>query len=704
MKTNYRFNSVLCAAGILLAASSGFSAQDLIVMRFNAATNVNNWVKWWGSAPTTMTFDQNNDAGNNVASGSMKTTVQFNLASYGGDNQFALRGALSGDGNLSGKVIDATKYDRIEFDLSWDPNSPTDANGNMGTLDVGLVPTDSSQVWFPGLTVTNMGGFQHISMAITTNMDQVKLATIGGVVFKMWSGNATTGFTGTASFWLDNIKLVPKGFITDFDSDGFFANGAFWNWWGGAARTVEWDPLTDVAGDIGSGALKISVNFTGTGDNQYSEGMSFSGHGTYNGAVTINPADYASLDFDLRWDPASTLTLDTVNNNGDPNGLGLGLGSASGWAQTWIPNADQPKVVADGAWHHISVPLNAAWPQMAGLIFKKYFNTGAQFTGTMVFWMDNIRFIPSSAPVPPPTMALRKAKTGLNLLATKGGAQYQRQSLRSLPANTLLWYGNPDPVTYSMTITDFPSGATYGGFQAHIILAPDTGGGTAPDYADPNAILLDIHATAAGAANATFRYKTNQPTANSQMYSTSQGQLGTLNAPTALGTWSLTFQNNTNITLRGPGNTSLNLVMPPESAAFFNSAAPMMGTYFGIQPNNLGNIGQGVAMSEIKITYGSTVLVDDTFSTVDPTQQVDPALWNLRMDDPVGIFVITNQPSYWLSWSLPDVNFVLQARTNFTSAPFDPGWTNILTGNTRTILLNPSSLPDPKQTFFFMKK
>jgi hypothetical protein len=701
MKKLSKFKYLFCAATLLLGSLAPSLAQP-IVHRFNTASSTNNWTKWWGSDVTTIGFDSAMDAAANLSSGALKVTATFNFATYGGDNQFAIRGALSGNGNLSGLVVDATKYDRLEFDLYWDPSSPTRPSGDYGGLDVGLVPTDYSQVWFPNFGVTNVGQWTHISLAVS-NLNQTQISQIGGVVLKMWSGDTNSEMTGTATFWVDNLKLIPKGFITDFDNESYISGNGFWNWWGGAARTVSWDPAKDAANDTNSGSINISVTFSGTGDNQYSEGMSLSGTGSYNSGIIIPTAGYSSLEFDLLWDTNSTLAAGTVNTNGDPQGLGLGLGSTS-WGQTWIPTATEPQIVADGAWHHVSIPINPTWPDTAGLIFKKYFNTGAQFTGTMNFWVDNISFTPSSAPPPLPKMSLTSAKTGLNLFLSQPGQQYQREGIRSIPADSIQWYGNPNPVTYSVTIGQFPDGAAYGGVQCHIFLVPDTAGANGPDYADPNAIMLDIRASAANAGLATFRFKTNQPNGNSQMYNSSQGQLGPLNAPSVLGTWSLSFNNNTNIVITGPGGATTNLVMSPDAAAMFNSTTPVMGTYFGIQPNNAANIGQGVNISEIKVTSGSTVVVDDKFPTPDPTQQVDPNLWTLKMDDTAGIFVVDQLPAYWLGWSLPDSGYALQAKTNLNSAAFPVTQTPVLNGGARLLYLPPPQLPATKESYFFLKK
>jgi hypothetical protein len=132
------------------------------------------------------------------------------------------------------------------------------------------------------------------------------------------------------------------------------SSNAFWNWWGGATRSIEWDNTKDSAGDTNSGALRINVEFSGTGDNQFSQGMSLSGAGNYNSAVTIHTADYASLEYDVLWDTFSTLPVDTLNTTGDPQGIGIGLAKPD-WGQTWPPAASQPKAVADGAWHHVTL-------------------------------------------------------------------------------------------------------------------------------------------------------------------------------------------------------------------------------------------------------------------------------------------------------------------------------------------------------------
>ena len=52
------------------------------------------------------------------------------------------------------------------------------------------------------------GGWMHVVAPIDptgAGLDQIT-----GVVLKMWSGDPASGQTGTATFWLDNVKLMAK--------------------------------------------------------------------------------------------------------------------------------------------------------------------------------------------------------------------------------------------------------------------------------------------------------------------------------------------------------------------------------------------------------------------------------------------------------------------------------------------------------------
>src|SRR5881628_2200802 len=101
----------------LLAAAGGLqAADDFVINTFDTAVEASQWSRWWGSAMQTYEWDGAVDADSNPNSGSLKVTVQFNVAAYGGDNQFA---ALRSFGSLDG-----SQYTNLVMDLLWDPGSP----------------------------------------------------------------------------------------------------------------------------------------------------------------------------------------------------------------------------------------------------------------------------------------------------------------------------------------------------------------------------------------------------------------------------------------------------------------------------------------------------------------------------------------------------------------------------------------------------
>ena len=475
------------------------------------------------------------------------------------------------------------------------------------------------------------------------------------------------------------LTVRAQNVVLSFGTNSNFAtNGlaAAWHWWGGATTVHEWT-ANDAAGDPASGSVKITATWpTGsTADYQYSVGLSLGGEGAYGLQTTLNPLNYTNFEFDILWDTNSTINITNHNVGGDPNGFGFGF-VATQYGQSWAPNANQPVLVADGQWHHYSIPINPAWPVIPGVIFKKYMGYNAANEGTTsAFWVDNLTFdFNTNVVIPKPTMLAAKATKGLNLIAAQSGSQYQRNGVRSIPADPHQWYGNPDPVTYSVTIAEFPSGVTYGGYQGHIMLSTD-GSTSEPDWNNPNVVYVQFQQNGAGQGICNFRFKTNSPNSNGQG---SSGFFGTgaimqMIAPSVLGTWDVTFTNNSHITVVGPGGVSTNFDMGPDAAAFFQSGTPSMGTYFGGQPNNPNNIGQRLVYSRIKITDGATTVVDDTFPLSDPSNEADPALWTKALDAGAAAIKVVDQNAFWVDWNKPDGFLAgVQISSNVTSGWVDP--------------------------------
>jgi hypothetical protein len=300
----------------------------------------------------------------------------------------------------------------------------------------------------------------------------------------------------------------------------------------------------------------------------------------------------------------------------------------------------------------------------------------------------------------------------LQLFASAAGAPYQRQSIYTVNNTGYSWVDNGKPVTYSLTVTNYPSGA-YSGFQTHIFLVPGSSlptYETSPDWNEPNVIFLQIVNNADGTANATFRYKTNQANGNSMLFNDNStngpvGALASLDAPTPIGTWSMTL-NNTNVTLSVPGGASTNFAMPAGAVALF---ADPMYAYFGAQPNSSNNIGQSITLSRVQIS-GVAAPIDDHFTGVpsDPADTnsppvLDSATWQLAAQDPAGVVLVPSGSIYWLSWTLPDKGFTPQASPDLAPGSWtNPGLTNLLQiGTSRAVLIPASSVPVGAKSEFY---
>lgn len=326
---------------------------------------------------------------------------------------------------------------------------------------------------------------------------------------------------------------------------------------------------------------------------------------------------------------------------------------------------------------------------------------------TSIFYVDNIKFnFNTNVVIPRPQMAVNKAKKGLNIIAAQNGSQYQRNGVRSLDTDVLgtQWYGNTNPVTYSVTIGDFPNGATYGGFQAHIFLSTD-GSTTEPDWNNPNVIFVQFQSTGTGQGICNFRFKTNSPNSNGQGSSGffGTGAIMSKTWPSILGTWSVTFTNNSFVTVVGPDGSGTNFDMGADAATWFQSFTPNMAAYFGCQPNSPSNIGQRMTYSRIKITDGTNTVADDSFTLADPFSEIDPTHWTAECDAPTAVALkVVDQDAFWVQWNKPDGFLTaFEISSNLLSGWVDPGLTIRDMGTVRGIYAGTNDLVNYPNTAYF---
>lgn len=486
--------------------------------------------------------------------------------------------------------------------------------------------------------------------------------------------------------------------VSEFDTEESLS--AWSRWWGAAPQTYEFDATVNHSVNPNSGSLKGVVEFDVAaygGDNQFAlQG---------NLPETIDASGYTNLVMSLIWDPNSAKTP-----SGDFGYLEYGLKTAD-FGQIWLGGMNLSGSL--NGWFQVNAPISPALPkidQIAGVVLKLWSGdpvTG--LTGTTTFWLDDVIFLANTntAPTPPPTLDLAPAVPGLQLFASAAGSQYQRQSIRTV-GNDYSWVGQPGPVSYALTLKTYP-GVDHTGFQTHIFLIPAENPpvGSSPDYNEPNVVFIDLANNATGGAYLNFRYKTNQPAGNSMIYNSNPdngpvGTLGGVGSTTPLGTWTITFKTETEVTLTSPDGSTSDITFPAESAALF--ANPLYA-YFGIQPNQLSNIGQSAVFGRVQIT-GVPTPIDDTFVGVPPEgggpNQLDPAVWQVAAEDPAGVVLVPVDSAWWAWWTLPANGFVLQQNGTLNGPTWQENTTPPIQVGARRGVLLPAS--NEASSFFRLTK
>jgi hypothetical protein len=461
--------------------------------------------------------------------------------------------------------------------------------------------------------------------------------------------------------------------INAFNAAAEAANWA--RWWGAAPQEYEFDPGVDAGGNPSSGSLKISVTFNKTAytnDNQFAALRAFS---------ALDASKYESLAMDILWDPSSPMR--PFNDFGY---LEPGFRN-SDFSQNWLAGQT---ITTNAGWKHLLLPINpnaAKITNVTGIVLKMWSGDSSWGqSGIARLWVDNVRLIGRpDAPPPPPTMRTEPAVPGLKLFAIAPGNQYQRQSIRTATP-TYSWVGAADPVTYSVTINDYPSRA-YSGFQTHVFIVPGStipASETTPDWIEPHCVFLNIANNADGTAYAAFRYKINQPQGNSMMYGS--GTIAVVGSPQVKGTWNLTFNPGGDISLSAPNGSYTNFSMPPEAVALFNAPAY---AYFGVQPNQQISIGQAATLGQIQIS-GVTSPIDEPFQSA----TLDTTIWQLAAEDPSGVAPVASDALLWVNWTLPDTGYRLRVTDDLGfTAWSDFSVSKAQIGDFRRVVIRQSELP-----------
>jgi hypothetical protein len=492
---------------------------------------------------------------------------------------------------------------------------------------------------------------------------------------------------------LATLVCLTLAASTSFAASDFFFNtfsnatgeaeiSGWFHAWGGVTENAILDTAKN--GPLGptasSGSMKIAAAFNpANSDQQFAwfHALNNNSWGFWDSSFTLPAAQYDKFEFDIYFDPSCP-----VDDGGRIANLEHALIDYENTsASSWITTAFYP--TNTGRWLHVVHPIPGTFPaKIAGCGLKIWSSYAGGLNGTVTFWVDNLKLTGRVGPVLLPTLHNPKPSAAKGLWigqpAPSGGGT--RQNVYTLN-NTVPWYqvATPqNPVSYSMTVADYPDSAQYPGFQTHLFIVGDPAGGTsAIDWNGTNVIFLRILNNANGTAYANLWFKTNTPSAYSNavshtamIYANNEHHLVTnLNSATMTGKWTLTFTSDTAATLTAPDNNSTNFVFPADAAALFSAPYAV----FGIQGNNDNYGAQGVTFSKLEVKNPAYGDVSDTFETA----PLNNAMWGIAAGSPNGIQVLP--AGLWVSWSLPALGYDLLASPT-VNAPLNT-WTSGLITN-----------------------
>ncbi len=438
-------------------------------------------------------------------------------------------------------------------------------------------------------------------------------------------------------------------------------------------------PTGDTAGSVytyitlDTTSNSASQNFVGVWDNN----NNWYGAGGNN---TIDGTKYASVQFDFKYDITSTINnTNPVTPSTDPYvTIGLDSGYNSHDITTISYNTTDTNTSTlyfDGNWHHVSVaiPTMGGISAVAGPAFHSYWGAGT--IGTMNYWLANVEMVAKPGTNPPPVVSLKPVVPGLVQFADTQPS-YNRQDIATTTNGSanLTWYGRTKPVTYSWKIASWPTGAA--GWTASLNLTPDQQASQInpdPDWSQSNDLWISLSANADGTVSAGIAYKTNEQFGNTQLFNPPTqivpgSEANGLTVPSAVGTWTLTFTSDTDMTLTAPNGSSTNASLPADVAAGYNG---YVGAFLNSSPANTANIGDYMIYSAYNITGVATPVNENLTSGglsapfLTLLSQNYPANGGGFVTNPPNqVFVTSAADAYWFVWTIPYTGFGPIVSTN----------------------------------------
>src|SRR6266478_2794083 len=267
------------------------------------------------------------------------------------------------------------------------------------------------------------------------NILQIQKSAAATLLGKILLGFATTGMAAS------DIHFGPSG----SEASASNPDGTWISMWGPAHVSTSFDSANPPPSGDTAGSVNVQNQWAGSNGDTYN----MISPGTWWGAVTFDGTAYASIEMDIKYDTTSTITPASAAH--------LSIGFDTGYNQVSVTNVSfntNSAVIANGAWHHLSIPIPASTVGITSSDGVSYYQWNPDGTsGTMNFWMANVVLVARVVPTPPPTLSLpTKVTPGLNVFAsTEGNSFYDRQEGMLRQSSGLTGVGQAtagNPATY----------------------------------------------------------------------------------------------------------------------------------------------------------------------------------------------------------------------------------------------------------------
>jgi hypothetical protein len=420
-----------------------------------------------------------------------------------------------------------------------------------------------------------------------------------------------------------------------------------------------------------------------------------------------NLVDLSQYDF-LEFDAAINQANSQTNLGGNYSGMQCIVQTFPYWGNNpsnidsgyhSLGNATFPTT---NGWQHYAIPVSS-WPwTVSVLTFNAYMQQNTNSPIHTEVLIDNIKFTSLGKP---PTMKYVKANRGLNIW--QSGGQYDRNSFMSFQDGSqyYMWKYSGAPASYSFTLNSFPTDAARSNYVVRLYLIGSAVDVVSPDWSEPNVILMDLGVDTNGVTGWNFRYKTNAPASNGTFYDAGAQILLTNSTP--IGKWTLTFNNDTNVTMTAPGGAFTNFDMgvhpniPDIGVNFTGPGSVYFGSYAsGANKEQIDMISTFTAASVTGLGVPN-ISADWLTETTINTNAWAP------VGNAISYQLVATNNAYYVNWTVPDGGFALQ--TNTVSVGSKVHWstnTGLPPGtafpNHKGVLVKPGDLPSSPMVIYRM--